>query len=184
MPSTPRYKLPYISTLIITVITAILLLIFGAQGNKTGYDFGSYQATNYLVTSVTDGDTLKVSLNGKTEIIRLIGIDTPELDSTDPYTVCVAQAAKARMQTLAGQRYVSLMDDTTQSNRDRFQRLLRYIIDDKAVDIGKQLLLDGLAEEYTYKTDYTNKAEYIAAEKTAKLNKAGMWGTELCGAYK
>jgi len=184
MPSTPRYKLPYISTLIITVITAILLLIFGAQGNNTGYDFSSYKDVNYLVTTVTDGDTLKVSLNGHTETVRLIGVDTPELDSTNPYTVCVAQAAKARLQELAGQQYIALMDDTTQSNRDRYHRLLRYVIDGKAVDVGKQLLLEGLAEEYTYKSDYTDKAEYITAEKTAKLNKTGMWGTELCAAYK
>src|SRR5215813_13306337 len=30
------------------------------------------------ITRVVDGDTLAVSLNGKTEKIRLIGIDTPE----------------------------------------------------------------------------------------------------------
>ena len=184
MPSTPRYKIPFIGSIIITIITAILLLIFGAQGNKTGYDFSSYKDENYLVNSVTDGDTLNVSLNGNTESVRLIGIDTPEMDSTDAYTACVAQAAKARMQALAGQHYIALMDDMTQTNRDNYKRLLRYVIDDQAVDIGKQLLLEGLAEEYTYKTDYTNKAEYVAAQKTAKLNKTGMWGTELCAAYK
>jgi len=184
MPKTSGYQIPAISTVIIAIISAILLLIFGSIGAKTGYDFSTYETDKFLVTSVTDGDTVVIKYNDNTESIRLIGINAPETNSDDDYTACVAQAAKNRLQDLISQQYIVLMDDTTQTNRDRYQRLLRYIVGNQAIDVGKTLLLEGLAEEYTYQTDYTKKAEYVAAVETARSTQAGMWGSELCATYK
>ncbi|EKD92450.1 MAG: hypothetical protein ACD_28C00432G0003 [uncultured bacterium] len=50
--------------------------------------------TTYVVTSVTDGDTIKVIRNSETKTIRIIGIDTPEKYSTRTgYEECYGREA-------------------------------------------------------------------------------------------
>ena len=54
--------------------------------------------TTYVVTSVTDGDTIKVIRNSETKTIRIIGIDTPEKYSTRPVMKNVTEEKRANLQ--------------------------------------------------------------------------------------
>ena len=57
------------------------VLVVGAAGNVVlGQTAEAATDGTVVVTEIVDGDTIKVDLGGVTETVRLIGIDTPEVD--------------------------------------------------------------------------------------------------------
>lgn len=96
------------------------------------------------VISVTDGDTIRVMLNGKSTPIRYIGIDTPE--TVDPRKVvqCFGAEATAANRRLVEGGFVELERDV--SNTDKYDRLLRYVWverDGKSVMVNEELVRAG-----------------------------------------
>lgn len=79
------------------------------------------------VISVTDGDTLKINLNGNIETLRLIGIDTPETVDPRKPVQCFGQESSDKAKQLLSGKKVSLEADPTQGERDQYGRLLRYV---------------------------------------------------------
>jgi micrococcal nuclease len=77
------------------------------------------------VSSVVDGDTIKVISRGFETPVRLIGIDTPETRHPSEPVQCFGPAASARASRLlpVGQQ-VRLVSDPTQATRDRYGRFL------------------------------------------------------------
>ncbi len=131
----------------------------------------------YQVVSVTDGDTIKVDLNGTTETLRLIGIDTPEtVDPRKPVQCFGEEASKKAKETLTGKK-VSLEADPTQGERDKYQRLLRYVYLEDGTSFNKWMIQEGYAHEYTYQSNpYKYQTEFKDAERSARDNKKGLWG--------
>ncbi|MEP7225496.1 MAG: thermonuclease family protein [Actinomycetota bacterium] len=82
------------------------------------------------VTYVVDGDTVHVAVAGRDEKVRLIGIDTPEVGQ------CDATKATALARRLAQGRPVKLVGDSTQDPRDRYGRLLAYVVLPNNRDLG------------------------------------------------
>ncbi len=127
------------------------------------------------VTHVVDGDTLDVRLtSGKTERIRLIGIDTPERG------VCYFSQATARARQLAMSKQVVLRGDSTQDTRDRYGRLLAYVWLPGGKDLGYQLVAGGFAKVYVYRDPFQRLSAYRNAGAAAKSATAGQW--KACGA--
>ena len=115
------------------------------------------------VTHIVDGDTLDVRLtSGKTERIRLIGIDTPERG------VCYFSQATARARQLAMSKQVVLRGDATQDTRDRYGRLLAYVWLPGGKDLGYQLVAGGFAKVYVYRDPFQRLSAYRSAGATAK----------------
>jgi hypothetical protein len=112
-----------------------------------------------VVTAVVDGDTIDV--NGQR--VRVIGIDTPEVGQCG-----YAEAARA-MTALVGGRTVTLTSVDTKDNRDRYDRLLRYV-DVAGTDAGLALIQAGLAiARYDSRDGYgyhPREPAYIAADTT------------------
>lgn len=71
------------------------------------------------VISVTDGDTIRVMLNGKSTPIRYIGIDTPE--TVDPRTEvqCFGREASAYNARLVADKTVELEKDVSETDTVR-----------------------------------------------------------------
>lgn len=135
----------------------------------------------YTVVSVTDGDTLKVDINGTTETLRLIGIDTPEtVDPRKPVQCFGEEASKKAKETLAGKK-VSLEADATQGERDKYQRLLRYVYLEDGISFNKWMIEEGYAHEYTYQSNpYKYQASFQEAERQAREGKRGLWSDDTC----
>ncbi len=57
------------------------------------------------VTDVVDGDTIDVLIAGRTERVRLIGIDTPETKKPDTPIECYGPEASANTTALAPDRH-------------------------------------------------------------------------------
>jgi endonuclease YncB( thermonuclease family) len=122
------------------------------------------------VTHIVDGDTLDVRLtSGKTERIRLIGIDTPERG------VCYFSQATARAAQLAMSKQVVLRGDATQDTRDRYGRLLAYVWLPGGRDLGYQLIAGGFAKVYVYRNAFQRLPAYRTAGAGAKSANAGQW---------
>jgi micrococcal nuclease len=83
----------------------------------------------FLVTEVIDGGTIRVNVRGKSESVRLLSIDTPETKDPRKPVQCFGSEATKKMQTFVNGKYVKLIDDRSQGQRDKYQRLLRYVYD-------------------------------------------------------
>ncbi len=125
------------------------------------------------VAGVTDGDTIKVRVDGTTERIRVIGIDTPELNPRE----CYAQQAASRMQSLVQSRSVRLTADPTQADRDRYGRLLRHVWLADGRSVAQLLIAGGYGVEYTYAKPYAGQAAYRSAQASAKAAHLGIWSS-------
>lgn len=134
----------------------------------------------YRVTSITDGDTIKVDIDGKIETIRFIGMDTPETKDPRKPVQCYGKEASSRMQHYVQSKSVALEADASQGNRDKYDRLLRYVFLEDGTNVALQMIREGYAHEYTYDKPYKYQAAFKAAEATAKANGSGFWATNTC----
>lgn len=132
------------------------------------------------VTSVVDGDTLKVSLNGTIETLRLIGLDTPETVDPGKPVQCFGPEASQRAKDLLSGKRVSLEFDPSQGERDRYNRLLVYVFLEDGTHYNLKMIEDGYAHEYTYSKAYKYQSDFKAAEQRAKDAKRGFWAPETC----
>ncbi len=130
------------------------------------------------VTSVIDGDTLKVRFDdGRKTTVRLVGIDTPETKKPGTPVQCGGRAATARMKQLAFRngrgRAVTITTDPTQGLTDRYDRLLSYV-SAGGTDFGRAMVSSGWAKTYVYKVDFQRVDRYRSAQKVARTAKRGV----------
>lgn len=133
-----------------------------------------------LVTKIIDGDTLMVKINDKIETIRLIGVDTPETVDPRKTVQCFGKEASGKAKELMENKRVRLEADTTQTDRDKYNRLLRYVYLEDGTLINKKLIEEGFGFEYTYQIPYKFQAEFKEAQKIAEERKMGMWADGVC----
>lgn len=135
----------------------------------------------YRVVQVVDGDTIKVDKEGKTETVRIIGIDTPETVDPRKPVQCFGREASAKAHELLDGQRVRLTPDLTQDSRDRYGRLLAYVDREDGLDYGLWMISNGYAHEYTYHLPYQRQAAYRAAEAEARAAERGLWAPYTCG---
>ena len=141
---------------------------------------GKTEEKIYSVVKVVDGDTISVNINGITETIRLIGINTPEtVDPRKPVECFGIEASNKAKELLTGKKVI-LESDPTEGERDKYQRLLRYVWMEDGTFFNKKMISDGYAYEYTYDTPYKYQAEFKQAETEARLAKRGLWDDDAC----
>ena len=141
------------------------------------------QTELYDVVSVVDGDTFKVNYNGEEKSVRLIGVNTPE--TVDPRTTveCFGKEASEYLNQLISGKKVRLESDDTQTNVDKYNRLLRYVyLDD--LDVSMSIISNGYGYEYTYNVPYNKQTDYKNAQKEAERNKRGLWADGACSEEK
>lgn len=134
----------------------------------------------YSVSRVIDGDTIDVSIDGKVERLRLIGIDTPETVDPRKPVECFGVEASNKAKTLLIGKKVSLESDDSQGELDKYNRLLRYVFLEDGTNINLLMIKEGYAHEYTYNLPYKYQTEFKNAQKQAEANKAGLWSLNAC----
>jgi micrococcal nuclease len=131
------------------------------------------------VVRVVDGDTIVVTINGREERLRYIGIDTPETVRPNAPVECYGREASDANKRLVEGRTVYLVRDV--SDRDRHGRLLRYVyVDDlrsgERVFVNLQLVEQGYAQVTTYPPDVRHEQDFRAAQREARGAGRGLWG--------
>ncbi|KXK11117.1 MAG: Thermonuclease precursor [Microgenomates bacterium OLB23] len=135
----------------------------------------------WTVTKVIDGDTIEIEFDGTKDTVRLLGIDTPETKDPRKPVQCFGKEASAKTSELLLGALVRLESDQSQSNRDAYKRLLRYVFKEDGLFINKYLVEEGYAYEYTYKSNPGKYQEdFIEAQNMARERKKGLWGDNVC----
>jgi len=130
----------------------------------------------FKVTRIVDGDTIKVNIRGKIESIRLLAIDTPETVDPRKPVQCFGKEASNKMKSFVSGKYVKLVDDKTQGNRDKYSRLLRYVYLDNGTFVNAEMVKQGYAFSYKqYPTKYLN--DFNNLEKQAREKNLGLWSS-------
>lgn len=128
-----------------------------------------------IISSVVDGDTVKLSDGNK---VRILGIDTPETVDPRKAVQCFGKEASDKMKELVDGKKIILLVDASQGDKDKYGRLLRYIYLDN-VDIGATMIREGYAYAYLkYPTSKTE--EYKVLEAQAREGKKGLWAETTC----
>ncbi len=139
-----------------------------------------YVATSTIrVTRVVDGDTFEVVVNGQTEKIRMLGIDTPE--SVDPRkpVQCFAKEATKKLQELIFEKEIVLTPDFTNDDRDKYNRLLRYVSRPDGLLVNEEMIKEGYAYAYI-KFPFERRADYLKLQTEARTMARGLWATTTC----
>jgi micrococcal nuclease len=131
------------------------------------------------VSSIVDGDTVEVSdAKGGLVRVRVLGIDTPETKDPRKPVQCWGPEASAFAERTLLDRQVALYTDPTQAVRDKYGRLLAYVvrIDDRT-DYSVAAAAAGAARSYVYGGVPVREADAIAAaEQGARSAGLGLWG--------
>jgi micrococcal nuclease len=130
------------------------------------------------VTTVYDGDTIKVRLAGRAdEKVRLIGVDSPELDDARERVRLMAFLAKRFAFSRLYQAEVELLPGPEE--RDAYGRLLAYVRTADGGIFNVALVREGFAHAYLkFPFDESWKKAIKAAEAEARRAGKGLWGTE------
>lgn len=127
------------------------------------------------VTRVVDGDTVEVTMpDGKTEDVRLIGVDTPETvhptKGEQPYG---REASNFTKEHLAGQ---TVFLETDVEERDRYGRLLAYIYLPNGIMYNAVLVDEGYAQMATFPPNVRYVEVFKALQASAREGRRGLWG--------
>ena len=134
------------------------------------------------VTRVVDGDTLKTSVSGRTETVRVIGLDTPESVKPGTPIECFALRASAEAERLlpAGAA-VRLESDPTQAKRDQYGRLLAHVWLADGTLYAEWMIRGGFGIHYIYGGVPSIYAPRLAAaEDAARAAQRGLWSPTTC----
>jgi micrococcal nuclease len=131
----------------------------------------------YPVVKVTDGDTFRVLINGEKVRIRPIGIDTPETVHPSKPVQCFGPESSDYAEELLLDSSVYLEYDESQAIFGKHGRTLAHVWTEDKKLYASQAIADGFGFEYTYDADYKYKQLYLADQRKAKANSAGLWGS-------
>lgn len=145
-------------------------------GNKngSGNDAADENKTDGGLTKVVrviDGDTIEIEGG---EMVRYIGIDTPETVDPRKPVQCFGVEASHKNKELVDGKMARLEKDITE--RDKYNRLLRYVwVGDIFVNL--ELVKQGFAFSYTYPPDVKYQDLFVKAQEEAREARQGLWNS-------
>ncbi len=152
------------------------LLVEIGQQPEEGTDYSRQLVGS--VDRVVDGDTAKVWVDGKSEYVRYIGIDTPESVKEDSPVECFGQEASSfNEQLLARNDQVRLEFD--RERRDQYGRLLAYVYSGPTL-LQAELLREGYATTLEIPPNTSRARQFAKLESEARETGRGGWSA--CGA--
>jgi endonuclease YncB( thermonuclease family) len=131
---------------------------------------GAALAAPVHLTEVIDGDTVALA---DRHLVRLIGINTPELGKGGAPDEPLARAARKRLTDLVNGQAVTLIPGA--EAHDRHGRLLAYLILADGRDAQELLLREGLAALVAIPPNVRFLPRYQAAAEQARRAQRGIW---------
>ena len=168
------------------LVGGLLIFVFAgctasptSQSGTSSESAGAHTGAAAIVVEVVDGDTVEVEMAGRSERVRLIGIDTPEATGGILPAECYGDEASAFTGTLLPTgTEVRLTRDI--EARDRYDRLLAYV--HRAADglfVNLEIAANGYAEALIIEPNAIHADAFYAAAAGARNQGLGLWGT--CG---
>ncbi|HEX7301075.1 MAG TPA: thermonuclease family protein [Solirubrobacteraceae bacterium] len=153
------------------VLLVAVVVVLVTRGGRERSHTGLGRAE---VLRVVDGDTIRVRLDGRTERVRYIGVDTPESVKPGTPVQCFAKRASAANAALVAGRSVRLVADV--ERRDRYGRLLAYVYrEPDGAFVNARLVRDGFARTLTIAPNVAHARELAGLAREARRARRGLW---------
>lgn len=161
--------------LLLVVLPLIFLCQFYSQRPASSQEPGSESQEKGIVTRVFDGDTIEVRLaNGETQKVRLIGINSPEMDDERETVLFFAHMAKRFAFYHLYEKNVRLTFDW--ERMDKYGRTLAYVFMEEGTLFNEIIIKEGFAHAFTkYPFRDDMKTRFRKAEKEARRLNRGLW---------
>ena len=175
-PSFLRHRRAIVHAL--AAVVPVLVASSGCSSPRAAPAAPATRSSAVMVRDV-DGDTIIIRLGGRTEDVRLLGIDTPETKDPRKPVQCYGHEASAHTSTLLPPGTALLVARDAEP-RDRYGRLLLYVW--RAHDhlfVNRDLAVEGFASLLTFAPNTTHEGELSAAVDQARGAGRGLWGR--CG---
>jgi micrococcal nuclease len=143
--------------------TAIVLLLAVA----------TFREGPYVVERVSDGDTIAIRRGNRRVLVRLIGVDAPEVDGPYRRREKGGDLAKREMEKLVAGRKVHIQGDPHQPLFDTHGRMLAYVYEGRTL-VNGEMIRRGYARAYR-KFRHEQRETFIRYENEARTGKRGLW---------
>lgn len=133
------------------------------------------RSANATVVEVIDGDTVRLEVATGVEVVRLLGIDTPETVDPNRPAQCFGAEASAYLTTMlpVGTPVLLTRD---QQIRDVFGRLLGYVfVASSGQFTNAEMIRGGFANTLSIEPNNAYRDTFADALRDAKKDKAGLW---------
>jgi micrococcal nuclease len=148
------------SLILLTILAVLILSITGCNQQLTD---------EVYIERVIDGDTVKTAAGNS---IRLLGVDTPEIDWENNSSEYYAEEARDySTENLLGKNVVLKYDN---EKEDHYGRTLAYIFQD-GENFNQKLLENGYANLMIVAPNDQYEAEFKKAVKKARKSRLGIW---------
>jgi micrococcal nuclease len=138
---------------------------------------GATTENQVLITilNVIDGDTVDIDINGNTERVRLIGVNTPETKHPTKPIECFGPEASAYLtQLLPKGTHVRIERDI--EARDRYGRMLLYLYrESDNLFINLDLVLRGYGTPMSIEPNIFHRNDFVHAAAVAETTNVGLW---------
>jgi micrococcal nuclease len=184
------------STRRLLIAAAVIASAFGFVPHKSSQPLHSVPSENHAyaqdlksvpLLSVVDGDTVYLKFPYGKESVRLIGIDTPESRENqrahrqaEEYRVPIktilslGKAATRHLDSLLPRgSQVSVIYDEVK--RDKYGRLLAYLIRSDGTMLNEQMIVDGFAAPLSIKPNTRHAKSFTEHAERARRAQKGIW---------
>jgi micrococcal nuclease len=138
------------------LLAVVAVLVARGRDHPRATTFGRAQ-----VLHVVDGDTIRVRLDGRTERVRYIGVDTPESVKPGTPVQCFGKRAAAANAALVAGRSVRLVGDVYRESDGAF--------------VNARLVRDGYARTLTIAPNVAHARQFAQLARTARESGRGLW---------
>ena len=153
------------------VVIAIVLLLLGMGKRRKAPP--QREERKPTVERVIDGDTFVLTTG---ERVRLIGVDTPELQREDMPVQYYGEEARRFLKRMVEGKQVSLKSDW--QSKDQYERTLAYVYVEDTIFVNLEIVKQGYGFVCTrYPFEYMES--FRKCQRQAMANSTGLWGRKL-----
>lgn len=127
------------------------------------------------IVKVVDGDTVDIDINGRTERVRLIGVNTPETKHPTKPIECFGPEASAYMSQLLPKGTAVRIERDVEA-RDRYGRMLLYLyLGSNNLFINLDLVARGYGTPMSIEPNTFHRNDFVRAAAQAEAANVGLW---------
>ena len=126
---------------------------------------------------IVDGDTIDVRIGAREESVRFLGVDAPERGRDGKPAEPLYREATAFVERALAGGSVRLLADPLGDDRDRYDRILRYVVLPDGSTLNEALIREGLGAALT-EWPYGRMDAFVEAERDARRAGRGMWSDD------
>ena len=127
--------------------------------------------TKVKLNKCIDGDTISILINEEEKKVRLIAVDSPEIDKEEPYSI---EAREFTCNLLSNSKNVYLEYDKNADKFDKYERILAWVWADNTL-VQKELVKNGFARVAYLYNEYKYSTELKEFEVYAQNKKLNIW---------